>query len=89
MGGAALMTPGLTSPGGRLPQEEKEDGERWGNQEDFDKGTVIIVEAEGKETACAVGQLSMGTKEMKEKKKGVCIEAPHYLGDGLWRMSLD
>ena len=88
MGGAALMTPGMTSPGGRLPQDGKDDA-RWSQQEDFEPGTVVIVEAEGKETACAVGPLVMGTKEMKEKKKGVAIEMSHYLGDGLWKMSLD
>lgn len=89
MGGAALMTPGLTSPGGRLPAEEKDEEGRWGGQEEMEAGTVVIVEAEGKENACAVGPLVMGTKEMKEKKKGVCIESVHFLGDGLWNMSLD
>ena len=88
MGGAALMTPGATSPGGRLPADGKGD-ERWSGQEDVEKGCVVVVEAEGKDTACAVGVLTMSTKEMKEKKKGVCLEAPHSLGDGLWRMSLD
>ena len=89
MGGAALMTPGMTSPGGRLPKESKEGGERWTDQAEIEKGTVVVVESEGKENACAVGVLNMSTPEMKEKKKGVAIEAPHSLGDGLWRMSLD
>lgn len=89
MSGAALMVPGLTSPGGRLPGEAKDDTGRWGAQETIEKGTVVVVEAEGKENACAVGVLEMSTEEMKEKKKGIAIEAPHSLGDGLWRMSLD
>ena len=89
MGGAALMTPGMTSPGGRLPQDGKDEGGRWDKQEELEPGTVVVVEAEGKETACAVGPLVMGTKEMKEKKKGVAMEMPHFLGDGLWKMSLD
>ena len=86
MGGAALMTPGMTSPGGRLPQDGKDDTGRWENQDEMEAGTVVIVEAEGKETACAVGPLVMSSKEMKEKKKGVAMEMPHYLGDGLWDM---
>ncbi|KAI9670680.1 MAG: translation machinery-associated protein 20 [Alyxoria varia] len=89
LGGAALMAPGFTSAGGRLPAEEKKDGERWGAQSEMEKGTVVAVEAEGKDTACAVGTLVMGTKEIKEKKKGVAIDGIHFLGDGLWRMSLD
>ncbi|KAK3318239.1 hypothetical protein B0H66DRAFT_556556 [Apodospora peruviana] len=53
------------------------------------KGEPVVVMAEGKEEACAVGILSIGTKEVKEKGKGPVIEEGHYLGDGLWRLSLD
>lgn len=97
LSGAALMVPGLTSPGGRLPgQADKdkdaggggEEGYRYGS-EDLDAGRVVVVEAEGKENACLVGVLKMGTREMKEKKKGVAMDAGHYLGDGLWKMSLN
>ncbi|KAH0362905.1 hypothetical protein KCU89_g19074, partial [Aureobasidium melanogenum] len=51
-------------------------------------GDIVVVEAEGKENACLVGVLKMGTKEMKDKKKGVGLENGHYLGDGLWNLSL-
>lgn len=83
------MAPGLTSPGGRLPGEDlsDEDKEVYGS-EDLPAGTVVVIEAEGKETACMVGVLKMGTKEMKEAKKGQACEAGHYLGDGLWGLSL-
>jgi PUA domain protein len=47
-----------------------------------------VVEAEGKEHPCLIGVLKMGTKEMKEKKKGVGIENGHYVGDGLWKLDL-
>lgn len=87
------MVPGLTSPGGRLPPGAASEG---GSQEDGEYGTkdleadeVVVVEAEGKENACMVGVLKMGTKEMKEVKKGVAIEDGHFLGDGLWKMRLD
>lgn len=93
------MAPGLTSAGGRLPsgtsattdkdeEEEAEEEKRYGGR-DLEEGEVVVVEAEGKEEACMIGQLRVGTREIKEKKKGVVIDAGHYLGDGLWRIELD
>ncbi|KAI4116513.1 MAG: hypothetical protein LQ338_007702 [Usnochroma carphineum] len=100
LSGAALMAPGLTSPGGRLPsggqtpvQDDDEDdddsGEKRYEGRELEEGEVAVVEAEGKEEACLIGQLRVGTREIKEKKKGVVIDQGHYLGDGLWRMVLD
>ena len=79
LSGAALMAPGLTSPGGRLPEKEKA----------LEKGQVVAVVAEGKENACLVGSLKVGTEEMKKKGKGVVMDDGHYLGDGLWKMPLE
>lgn len=73
------MAPGLTSRGGRLPEPPSE----------LQEGEVVVIEAEGKEEACLVGQLKMGTQEIKEKNKGAVIDAGHYLGDGLWKLSID
>ena len=86
------MVPGLTSPGGRLPdpsvgEDDKEAKDGYGGKE-LQAGDIVVVEAEGKENACLVGVLKMGTKDMKEKKKGVGLENGHYLGDGLWNLSL-
>ena len=78
LSGATLMVPGLTSAGGRLPPAE----------EALREGDVVVIMAEGKEEACMVGVLKMGTEEMKKKGKGVAIEAGHYLGDGLWKLQL-
>ena len=78
LSGAALMTPGLTSAGGQLPDKEDE----------AKAGEVVVIAAEGKEEACLIGQLDMGSEEMKEKKKGVAMSKGHYLGDGLWKLSL-
>lgn len=78
LSGAALMVPGLTSAGGRLP--DKEDA--------VAAGETVVVEAEGKDEVCLIGQLEMGTEEMKEKKKGVAMSKGHYLGDGLWKLDL-
>ncbi|KAL2106032.1 hypothetical protein VUR80DRAFT_7398 [Thermomyces stellatus] len=93
LSGATLMAPGLTSPGGRLPEDrggeradEAVDG-RWGRE--LAKGEPVVVMAEGKEEACAVGVLAAGTEELKAKKKGPAMEDGHYLGDGLWKLRLD
>ncbi len=73
------MAPGLTSKGGRLPDADEE----------LKAGGVAVIEAEGKEEACLVGQLRMGTEEIKEMKKGVVMDTGHYLGDGLWNITID
>lgn len=73
------MAPGLTSTGGRLPESFAA----------LQQGDVVVIEAEGKEEACLVGQLRMGTEEIKEKKKGVVMDSGHYLGDGLWKLTIE
>ncbi|KAG9774997.1 Translation machinery-associated protein 20 [Exophiala dermatitidis] len=78
LSGAALMVPGLTSAGGRLPDKADE----------AKPGDIVAIGAEGKEEICMIGPLEMGTEEMKEKKKGVAISAGHYLGDGLWKLEI-
>jgi PUA domain protein len=90
LSGATLMAPGLTSPGGRLPDPSlsDEDKEKYGSEE-LEPGAVVVIEAEGKDTACMVGVLKMGTAEMKKVKKGQACETGHYLGDGLWALKLD
>ncbi|KAK0621635.1 hypothetical protein B0T17DRAFT_508967 [Bombardia bombarda] len=102
LSGATLMAPGLTSAGGRLPEPKERSGEpvaegvpnegpdeegHWSRE--LDKGEPVVVMAEGKEEACAVGILVMGTKEIKDKGKGPVIEEGHFLGDGLWRLNTD
>ena len=91
LSGATLMVPGLTSAGGRLPGDEgtEEETKAYGNGgQEVEAGEVVVVDAEGKENACMVGVLKMGSQEMKEKKKGIAIENGHYLGDGLWKLDL-
>ena len=101
LSGATLMAPGLTSTGGRLPNGNAEETGKYGeaaakgNGEGFyggkelEEGEPVVICAEGKTEACAVGLLSMGTKEVKEKGKGPVVEDAHYLGDGLWNLALD
>ncbi|KAI1300634.1 PUA domain-containing protein [Xylaria venustula] len=99
LSGATLMAPGLTSAGGRLPSgvltvrvedgagEGLDDEDRWTRE--LEKGEPVVVRAEGKTEACAVGFLVIGTKEVKDKGKGPVIEDAHYLGDGLWKLATD
>ncbi|KAH6880086.1 hypothetical protein B0T10DRAFT_495821 [Thelonectria olida] len=101
LSGATLMAPGLTSPGGRLPAEGSpktlEEGKeldqnadeegRWSRE--LEKGEPVVIMAEGKEEACAVGILVAGTAEVKAKGKGPVIEDAHFLGDGLWKMTAE
>ena len=86
------MAPGLTSAGGRLPDpsvaEDDPDGNDGYGGKEIEAGAVVVVDSEGKENACMVGVLKVGTKEMKEKKKGPGIENGHFLGDGLWKLDI-
>lgn len=65
---------------------EREGGEGWYGGRELVKGEPVVICAEGKTEACAVGLLSMGTAECKEKGKGPVVEDGHYLGDGLWKL---
>ncbi len=100
LSGATLMAPGLTSKGGRLPEpREGGDGREEGGVEGVDedgrwsreleKGEPVVIMAETKENACAVGLLVAGTRDVKEKGKGPVVEEAHVLGDGLWNLVLD
>ena len=71
LGGANIMAPGFTSPGGDMPF-------------DLVEGDPVAIYAEGKENALAIGYMKMTTDAMKETKKGIAVENLHYLLDGLW-----
>lgn len=93
LSGATLMAPGLTSKGGRLPEPREGDEEgvdpegHWSRE--LEKEEPVVIMAEGKEQACAIGLLVAGTKEVKEKGKGPVVEEAHFLGDGLWKYNID
>lgn len=64
------MAPGMTSAGGMLP-------------ETLEIGKVVVVLAEGKDHAVAVGVTKMTAAEMREKNKGHGVDTAHFLGDWL------
>jgi len=66
------MCPGLTNPGGEMPC-------------DLEKGAAVVIMAEGKETAIAVGTLKMSSEDIRGKNKGIGIVVDHFLGDGLFQ----
>merc|ERR1712194_824624 len=70
--GASIMCPGITSPGGRMEEVEKDQ--------------PVQITAEGTEHACAVGVMTMSTADCKKINKGICIEQIHFLNDGLWKI---
>lgn len=72
LGGANIMCPGLTNPGAVM-----EDG--------LEKGRGVVIMAEGKEFALAVGVMKMSSNDIRKKNKGIGIEVAHYLGDGLYQ----
>lgn len=51
----------------------------------LEKGEGVIIKAEGKQHAIAVGIMKMSSKDIRKKNKGVGIDVPHFLGDGLFQ----
>ncbi|KAF2358414.1 Uncharacterized domain CHP00451 [Trinorchestia longiramus] len=72
LSGANIMCPGLTSRKARMSQVEK--------------GTVVAVMAEGKQSALCVGVTTLSSQDIAKQNKGVGVENYHYLNDGLWCM---
>lgn len=83
MSGANIMCPGLTSPGGYLPNENLEKGEPVVC---FSTARISrqAVYAEGKQYPLALGQLELSINEIREVNKGIGINTIHYLNDNLW-----
>ena len=65
------MCPGLINPGSVLPP-------------DLEEGQAVVVMADGKEHALAVGHLKMSAADIREKNKGIGCVVAHFLGDGLF-----
>lgn len=82
---ASGAAPGVLSGEGTTSADD----DRYLKQPALPAGTVVVVEAEGKEHACSIGQLKIGTAEMQDVKKGIGMEGGHYLGDGLWKIRVD
>lgn len=71
----AHRCPGLTSKGARM-------------DEDIPVDAVVVVMAEGKEHAMALGQMKMSSSDIRAINKGIGIETLTALGDPLWHLKL-
>ena len=89
LGGATLPTaPGAEGEeGAAIPAESVDEEGRWSRE--LKKGEPVVIMAEGKTEACAVGILVTSTNVVKDKGKGPVVEDAHFLGDGLWNLSTD
>lgn len=64
LGGAHIMSPGLTNEGGFMPADGEEKDEHGFDKPGLEKGSGVVVYAEGKEFALAVGVMTMSSVEM-------------------------
>jgi PUA domain protein len=71
LGGANIMCPGFTSPGGSLATS-------------CAAGEPVSIYSEGKDNCMAVGLTKMSTDDIKKVNKGIAVDNIHHLGDGLW-----
>lgn len=73
LGGANIMCPGLTSAGAEMPVS-------------YEKGQLVVIYAEGKEHALAIGRLEMSTDDITKLNKGIGVTVILFLGDGIWNL---
>jgi PUA domain protein len=64
LGGAHVMCPGLTNPGGKMPPDGIEQDDQGFDKPGLEKGAGVVIYAEGKEHAIAVGVMTMSSAEM-------------------------
>jgi PUA domain protein len=64
LGGANVMCPGLTNKGGILPEDGLEQDEHGFDKPGLEKGAGVVIYAEGKEHALAVGVMTMSSVEV-------------------------
>ena len=72
LNGANIMCQGFTSEGGKIVEAKI--------------GEVIVINAEGKENALAIGRLVKSSIEIQEQNSDVGVESLHYLNDDLWKL---
>lgn len=64
LGGANIMCPGLTNPGGEMPADGEEKDANGFDKPGLSKGDGVVIFAEGKEHAIATGVMTMSSAEM-------------------------
>lgn len=85
LGGANIMCPGLTKEGHSvMPEDGAEQDAQGFDKPGLSKGDGVVILAEGKEHAIAIGVMKMSSADVRSKNKGVGIDLAHSLGDGLF-----
>ena len=64
LGGANVMCPGLTNPGGEMPADGQGVDANGFDKPGLEKGAGVVIFAEGKEYAIAVGVMSMSSADV-------------------------
>jgi PUA domain protein len=64
LGGANVMCPGLTNPGGEMPPDGEEKDANGFDIPGLEKGDAVVIYAEGKEYAIACGVMTMSSEEV-------------------------
>jgi len=64
LGGANVMCPGLTNPGGEMPPDGLAQDAQGFDVPGVDKGDGVVIFAEGKEYAIACGVMTMSSADM-------------------------
>jgi PUA domain protein len=64
IGGAHIMCPGLTNPGGEMPPDGEVEDDDGFDKPGLAKGDGVVIYAQGKEYAIAVGVMMMSSAEM-------------------------
>jgi PUA domain protein len=73
LSGANVMSPGLVSAGGKLPDPSK-------GEQPIKEGECVAIRAQGKNEVLAVGVMKMDSEQVRKTGKGIAIENIHYLG---------
>ncbi|CAH7685183.1 hypothetical protein BY996DRAFT_4557094, partial [Phakopsora pachyrhizi] len=71
--GSKIICPSLNPPYASLPDQ-------------LAANTPVLVLAEGKQHACAIGFTQMSSNNIYKINKGICVDNIHYLGDNLWEI---
>lgn len=64
LGGANIMCPGLTNPGSEMPPDGQQQDDHGFDVPGLEKGDGVVVYAEGKEYAIAVGVMTMSSGDV-------------------------
>jgi PUA domain protein len=64
LGGANIMCPGLTNPGGVMPEDGLTTDEHGFDKPGLEQGAAVVIYAEGKDMAIAVGVMKFSSAQV-------------------------